>query len=84
MDVRTYLTGLGTSSSDVTFEYHRETRAQTNARLGKFAAQNVLDVSTVVALSYGHGRKQRLVLEKMSSIVPMHGDCYNLYYLKLQ
>ena len=29
-----------------------EPRAQTNASVGKFAAQNIIDVSAVVALSY--------------------------------
>ena len=39
-------------SSDV-IPGHREPCAETNARVGiKFAAQNVIDVSTVVALSY--------------------------------
>ena len=39
-------------SSDV-IPGHREPCAETNARVGiKFAAQNVLDVSAVVALSY--------------------------------
>ena len=40
-------------SSDATLG-HREPYAETNSRVGiKFAAQNVIDVSTVVALSYG-------------------------------
>ena len=43
---------LNALSSDAT-PGHREPCAETNARVGiKFAAQNVLDVSTVVALSY--------------------------------
>ena len=31
-----------------------EPRAQTNASVGKFAAQNIIDVSAVVALSYAY------------------------------
>ena len=43
---------LNALSSDAT-PGHREPSAETNARVGiKFAAQNVIDVSTVVALSY--------------------------------
>ena len=43
---------LNALSSDAT-PGHREPCAETNARVGiKFAAQNVIDVSTVVALSY--------------------------------
>ena len=43
---------LNALSSDATLG-HREPCAETNARVGiKFAAQNVIDVSTVVALSY--------------------------------
>ena len=38
---------------DVTFEHHGEPRVQTNVRVGIIAAQNVIDVSAVVALSYG-------------------------------
>ena len=37
---------------DVTFEHHGEPRVQTNVRVGIIAAQNVIDVSAVVALSY--------------------------------
>ena len=39
---------------DVTFEHHREpwVQIQTNVRVGIIAAQNILDVSAVVALSY--------------------------------
>ena len=34
-----------------TFEHHREPRVQTNVRVGIIAAQNVTDVSVIVAVS---------------------------------
>ena len=37
---------------DVTFEHHGEPRVQTNVRVGIIAAQNIIEVSAVVALSY--------------------------------
>ena len=48
-------------SSDVT-PGHREPCAETNARVGiKFAAQNVIDVSSVVALSYVENHQSYLL-----------------------
>ena len=43
-------------------ECYGEPRAQTNARVRKFAAQNIIDVSAVVALSYVLSKIDRFTL----------------------
>ena len=43
-------------------ECYGEPRAQTNARVRKLAAQNVIDVSAIVALSYVQGVPEKILL----------------------